>query len=85
MPTHPSSLVVIGYYDLVMNYDHCSDANQMRNGAPAQLGVSLPKAELYLISKLPNTNVNSNSHRPDIHISIHWGQTANIMKRVFTK
>ena len=44
-----------------------------------QLGVSLPKAELYLISKLPNTNVNSNSHRPDIHISIHWGQTANIM------
>ena len=50
-----------------------------------QLGVSLPKAELYLISKLPNTNVNSNSHRPDIHISIHWGQTANIMKRVLTK
>ena len=62
-------------------YDHCSDANQMRNGTP-KLGVSLPKAELYLISKLPNTNVNSNSHRPDIHISIHWGQTANIMKRV---
>ena len=50
-----------------------------------QLGVSLPKAELYLISKLPNTNVNSNSHHPDIHISIHWGQTANIMKRVLTK
>lgn len=65
-------------------YDHCSDANQMRNGTP-KLGVSLPKAELYLISKLPNTNVNSNSHRPDIHISIHWGQTANIMKRVLTK
>ena len=28
----------------------------MRNGSLSQLGVSFPEVELYLISKLPNTN-----------------------------
>ena len=66
-----------------MNYDHCSDANQMRNGAPAQLGVSLPKAELYLISKLPNTNVQIRTVIVRISIFLSIGDKQPILWKEF--
>lgn len=38
----------------------------MRNGSLSQLGVSLPEVELYLISKLPNTNNVNKFKQPSI-------------------
>ena len=63
-------------------YDHCSDANQMRNGTP-KLGVSLPKAELYLISKLPNTNVQIQTVISRISIFLSIGDKQPILWKEF--
>ena len=63
---------------IVVCCDHCcllwcKSNEKWISSSLSQLGVSLSEAELYLISKLLNTNVN-----PSIHISILWRLTENM-------